>query len=126
MKRGEVLKNYDERIVLAFAVYSRTVDLMNVTGLSRTTICKYKKDTQLSELAKERRNELLKSAVHRLECELLKTVDALCKIRDNTKVNPQTRVSACNTILNHFNNLKMTLEISDRIEALEKRGEEDD
>ena len=119
------MKQYDEKIILYFAMFHRTVDLMNATGLSKNTICKYKKDKHLMELARERREELLQSAVHRLECELFNTINVLCKIRDRESVNPQTRVSACNTILNHFQGLKTTLEITERLEALERSGEED-
>lgn len=119
------MKTYDEKIIMSFAVYHRTVDLMKATGLSKATIVRYKKDDELMTLANKQRDELLKSAVHRMECELLKTIATLCQIRDNPRVNAQTRVSACNTILNHFQTLRFSLEIQERVEALEKRQSED-
>lgn len=120
------MKQYDEKIILYFAMFHRTVDLMKATGLSKNTICKYKKNKEFMELAKQRRDELLQSAVHRMECELFNTINVLCKIRDKESINPQTRVSACNTILNHFQSLKVTLEFSERLEALERMGESED
>ncbi len=115
---------YGEKIITAFAIYHRTVDLMKATGLSKGTVVKYKKDSELMELAGQRRKEMLQTAVHKMEHELYNTVQTLCRIRDDKSVNPQVRVSASNTLLNHFHSLKVTLEFEDRIEALEKAEEE--
>ena len=120
------MKKYDDNLIMCFAVYHRTMDLVKATGYSRATIDRYKKDSVLMRLAEERRKEIIETAVHKMEYELYSTINTLCKIRDNKGVNPQVRVSACNTILNHYHPLRESLEIDRRLDELEKRAKDAD
>ena len=118
------MKKYNEDVINAFALYQRTVDLMKATGLSHTTIVKYKKDEELLELANQRRGEIIKTTVNRLQGEMINSLRVLCKIRDNERVNPQVRVSACNSIFNNCRAWTETVDILERVEALEKKERE--
>lgn len=118
------MKEYSEVVITAFATYTRTVDLMKATGLSKSTIVKYKNDSHLRELAEERRLQVVKESVYKMQSELTKCVDTLVEIRDNTENNPQIRVYACNCIMNHCRDWTLSVDVMERIEALE-RIEED-
>ena len=111
---------YSEVIISAFATYTKTVDLMAATGLSKTTIVRYKKDSHLMELARERRLLVVKEAVYKMQSEVMKCVDTLVEIRDDTSVNPQIRMYACNSIMNQCKDFTMSVDVIERIEALER------
>lgn len=117
------MRNYSELVITAFATFTKISDLMSVTGLSRSTIIRYKKDDHLKELAEERRLQVVKEAVYKMQSELTKCVDTLVQIRDDTSVNPQIRVTACNCILNHCRDWTLSVDIMERVEALEKMEE---
>ncbi len=114
------MKQYSEIVITAFATYRKTVDLMNATGLSRTTIGKYKKDGELMALADARRVEIVRESVDRMRNEMLKSVEALAEIRDDKEVNPQTRAYSANSLLTHAKDWITTVEILARVEALEQ------
>lgn len=114
------MKKYSEIVITAFATYTKTADLIKATGLSRTTIVKYKKDSHLMELAEERRLQVVKESVYKMQSELTKCVDTLVQIRDDAEVNPQIRIYACNSIMNHCRDFTLSVDVLDRIEALER------
>ena len=117
---------YSEIVISAFAAFTKTIDLMKATGLSRPTINKYKKDSHLMELAAERRSQVVKEAVYKMQTELTKCIDTLAQIRDDKTNNPQIRAYACNCIMNHCKGWTVTLDITERVEALEKEVSIDD
>ena len=111
---------YTELVITAFATYTKTVDLMNVTGLSKQTIVNYKKDKKLLKLAEERRLQIVRQATYKMQSELTKCVDTLVSIRDNEENNPQIRVYACNCIMNHCKDWTLSVDVLDRLQALEQ------
>ena len=121
-----MLKTYSEKIIFAFATLSRTTDIARVTGLSRSTVIRMKREPELIKLVDERRQELVTGAVHQMQAELLKTVETLTEIRDDPNVSSQTRVSACNSILNHAETWIELHDIMQRIEKLEQNKTESD
>ena len=114
------MKEYSEVVITAFATYTRTIDLMTATGLCKTTIIKYKKDKRLLELATERRLQVVKESVFKMQSELTKCVDTLVRIRDDEEINPQIRVYACNCIMNQCKDWTMSIDVLDRLKALEE------
>lgn len=117
------MKKYSEIVISAFATYTRTNDLMKATGLSRKTIDRYRKDSELLEVASVRRMDVIRESVYKMQSELTKCVDTLTKIRDDEEVSPQTRLYACNCLLNQCKEYTVSVDILNRLEALEKREE---
>lgn len=115
---------YSESVILAFARFTRSSDLVRETGLSKTTITRYRKDAELQRLAAERRMDIVRGAVYQLQSELTKSVETLAKVRDDPKVNAQVRVYAANCILNHYRDYSFALDISERVAALERAAKE--
>lgn len=118
------MKKYSELIINSFAMYTRTVDLMRETGLCKNTICQYKKDKRLLELANERRLQVVKESVYKMQSELTKSVEVLASLRDNEEVNAQTRAYCCNLLLNHCRDWTLSVDLLERVEALEKAQNE--
>lgn len=116
---------YSELVITAFATYTKTVDLVSVTGLARSTIVKYKKDKELQRLADERRLQVVRESVYKMQAELTKCVDTLIKIRDNEENNPQIRVYACNCIMNHCRDWTLSVDVMKQIEELKTARESD-
>ena len=113
------MKEYSEKVITAFAIYQKTSDLVKVTGLSRSTIVRYKKDESLLKLATERRLQAVKQSVYKMQSELFKCVEVLSGIRDNTEARPEVRVLACNSIMNQCKDWTLSVDVLERLEALE-------
>ena len=118
------MKEYSEIVITAFATYTRNIDLMKATGLSKSTIVKYKKDRKLLELAAERRLQVVRESVYKMQSELTKCVETLVKIRDNEEVNSQIRIYACNCIMNQCKDWTMSIDVLERLQALEEIAKE--
>lgn len=114
------MKAYSEIVINAFTLYTRTTDLITATGLCKSTIVKYKKDNELLKIVNERRGQVIKGAVYKMQSELVKTVDTLVSIRDNEEVNAQTRAYVCNLLLSHCRDWTQSVDILERLEALER------
>lgn len=115
---------YSDKIINAFTLYTRTVDLVNATGLSKQTIIKYKKDPGLQSIISDIRQQTLRDTVNRLHNELYKSIDTLAKIRDNEEVNAQTRVYCANCLINHCKEWTLAVDVIDRLENLEELTKE--
>lgn len=111
---------YSEKVITAFALYSKTSDLIKETGLSRSSVVRYKKDKELLRLAEERRLQAVRQSLHKMQFELLKSVEVLTEIRDNEKTAPQVRVLACNSLLNQCKDWTLSVDVLERLEALER------
>ena len=119
------MMKYSEVVISAFATYTKTTDLVKATGLSKNTIVRYKKDTHLMEIANERRCQIVKGSVYKMQGMLSKCVDTFERIIDDPDVNPQTKVYAINSLMNHCREFTLTVDIIERLEALERKGEDE-
>lgn len=115
---------YSEKVINAFALYTRPVDLVKATGLHKSTIARYKHDDTLEELARERRADFVKDAVSKMQAELYASVDTLAQIRDSKEASEQTRAYACNCLLNQCKDWLTTQEIITRLRKLEEQVNE--
>lgn len=111
---------YSEKVITAFALYSKTSDLIKETGLSRSSVVRYKRDKELQRLASERRLQAVRQSLHKMQFELTKSVEVLTEIRDNEKTAPQVRVLACNSLLNQCKDWTLSVDVLERLEALER------
>lgn len=116
---------YSDELIMAFVTYTRTVDLMRVTGLSKQTIVKYKHSKALQTVVNEHRQEIISTCVRKLQTQLTKCVDTLASIRDDTNNNAQTRINACNSLMNHCRDWTLTCDVLDRLQALERAQNDD-
>ena len=113
----------DERVISAFMTCYRMVDIMKVAGISKTTAYKVRNDPNFQKVLRERKGAILKAAVNKMQSYVEKDIDVLQTIIDDPETSPGTKVSAIQTMLNQYNNWVTTVDIVERIEALEKPSE---
>lgn len=114
------MKQYDERVISAFLTNYRTVDIIRQSGLSKTTVYKYKNDPSFQKILQKRKEDILKATVNRMQDRLIKDLDVLDTIIDNEETADQVRVNAINTKWNHLREWITTTEIISRLDSLEK------
>lgn len=112
-------KDYSETVIGAFLKYDKLSDIIEETGLSRNTVAKYRDDPHLQEILADRRMEMIKSSVNKMQSSMNECVDVLQSIICNEEVSPQTRINAVQIMLNQCKAWTETTDILERLKALE-------
>ena len=116
-------KIYSEKIVSAFLEHDKITDIMKATELSRATIDRYRRDSELQKILTERKAMYIEAAVSQMQAGLTESVEVLRGIIKDKKVNPQARIYAISTLFTACRNWTETADILRRIEKLEEAGE---
>ena len=116
-------KIYSEKIVSAFLEHDKITDIMKATELSRATIDRYRRDSELQKILTERKAMYIEAAVSQMQAGLTESVEVLRGIIKDKKVNPQARIYAISTLFTACRNWTETADILRRIEKLEESGE---
>ena len=112
-------KQYSEKIINAFLENDKVVDIISVTGLSRSTIERYRADPELQRILSERKAAYVEAAVLKMQKTLAESADVLQRIIKNEEVSPQVRVNAIQVLFTQCRNWTETTDILKRLEALE-------
>lgn len=112
-------KEYSETVINAFLKYDKIVDIMTETGLSRSTIQRYKEDAKLQQLLAERKAEIIKSAVHKMQSFMSEGVETLMDIVRSNDTAAQVKINAIQVMFNQCKTWTETADIIDRLKALE-------
>ena len=112
-------KRYSEKIINAFLTHDKICDIMSVTGLSRSTIERYRADPELQRILSERKAAFVEAAVLKMQKTLSESADVLQRIIKNEEVSPQVRVNAIQVLFTQCRNWTETADILKRLEALE-------
>ena len=121
------MKNYDERWICAFLTSVRREDIMKAAGIGKTRFYRLKNDPEFMRIVNERRGDIVREAVMRMESHLAEAVEVLWNIVTKEEVSDQVRLNGINMLLSQFNSYKMLVDIQERIENLEKiAGEQDE
>ncbi|MFB6620333.1 hypothetical protein ACIGFK_07440 [Streptomyces sp. NPDC085524] len=103
--------------VLALAQGSTTGQAATAAGVSGRTILRWLDDPEFQREVADMRTELLRLAVGRLAAGATKAVDALVDALDTEK--GQARVQAARTLLDACLSLRESLDLEQRLAALE-------
>ena len=117
-------KTYSEKVITAFLENDKIVDIMSATGLSRSTIDRYKADPKLQRILSERRAAFVETAVTKMQKALSEGADVLHRIIKNEAVSPQVRVNAVQILFAQCRSWTETVDILHRLEAIEAEMEE--
>lgn len=115
MKRHE----YPERIVSAFLTNYRMSDVIRDAGISKTTAYKYKNDPEFQNYLRLRKSQILTEVVDRMKARMLKDLDRLDSVIDDPKSSGQVVINAIHTKWSHMREWTTTVDIINRLEALE-------
>lgn len=110
---------YGEKVIAAFTKYEKTGDLMKETGLTRSTIQKYKNDPDLQKIVQERRAEMVTAAVAQMQEYLSEGVKELIDIIHDPETPAQTKVNAIQLIFNQCRDWMTTTDLQKRLAVLE-------
>ena len=114
------MREYDERVISAFLHNYKTVDIIRETGLSKTTVYKYKNDPEFQKVLQKRKDRILNVVVNRMQDRMIKDMEKLDEVIDNPESSGQVVVNAINVKWNHLREWITTTEILSRLEAVER------
>ena len=110
---------YSETVINAFLKHDKIVDVMADTGLSRSTIQRYRDDPELQQLLTERKAEFIKAAVNKMQAFMSEGVEILQNIIRDNETSAQTKVNAIQIMFNQCKTWTETADILERLKMLE-------
>lgn len=114
-----MMKEYNEKLIEAFLTEYKVIDIVRITGLSKTTIYKYKNDPAFQAVLTERRSAMVSSAVDRMTQYMNENVEALQSVIRDPETSAQTKVNAIQVMMNQLQSWTTTTDILRRLQALE-------
>lgn len=112
-------KEYPETLITAFLISYKPVEIMKSTGISKTKYYRLKADREFQRVLAERRTDLVKEAVLKMESYLSEDVEILQSIIRKPDTSDQVKINGINLLMNQLNAWKNTTEVLDRLQALE-------
>lgn len=113
------MKQYEESLIAAFLTSYRAAEIMRIAGISKTKYYRLKNDPDFQRILTERRSELIREAVMKMESYLSEDVDILQEIIRNPKTKDQVKVNAIQLLMSQLGQWKQISELIARVEALE-------
>lgn len=112
-------KEYPETLITAFLISYKPVEIMRSAGISKTKYYRLKADREFQRVLAERRTDLVKEAVLKMESYLSEDVEILQSIIRKPDTSDQVKINGINLLMNQLNAWKNTTEVLDRLQALE-------
>ena len=113
------MKHYPESLITAFLTSYKPAEIMKLTGISKTKYYRLKRDPDFQRILTQRRSEIVKEAVMKMESYLTEDVEILQGIIRDPKTKDQIKINGINLLMSQLNQWKTTSEILDRLQALE-------
>ncbi len=117
-------RTYTENIIEAFLEHDKISEIMRITGLSRNTLTRYRDDPQFQDILNQRRVQIIRRSVQKMQQSLSDCVNVLNRIINDETISPQIRVNAIQTMLSQCKTWTETADLAERIAALERRSDE--
>lgn len=112
-------KEYSESLITAFLTSCKRAEIMKMAGIGKNKYYALKSDADFQRILTQRRDELIREAVLKMESYLCEDVEILQGIIRDPETRDQIKVNAIQLFMNQLNQWKNTTEILDRIERLE-------
>ena len=113
------MKAYPESLITAFLTSYKPAEIMKLTGISKTTYYRLKRDPAFQRILTQRRSEIIRSAVLKMESYLNEDVEILQKIIRKEDISDQVRINGINLLMSQLATWKQTTDILERLQALE-------
>jgi uncharacterized protein Yka (UPF0111/DUF47 family) len=113
------MKQYPEELITAFLTSCKPAEIMKLTGISKTKFYRLKRDKIFQKILTERRTDLVKTAVLKMESYLNEDVEILQKIIRKEDISDQVRINGINLLMSQLATWKQTTDILERLQALE-------
>ena len=113
------MKQYDEKLIMAFLENYRTVDIARASGYSTRTVERLKADPAFQAVLTDRRTAVISAAVEKMRSYLLADVEELQRIITDAGTAPQTKVNAIKVLMDQLRDWSTTSDLARRLQALE-------
>lgn len=115
---------FTEDLIAAFLEYDKISDIMRATGLSRNTVTRYRDDPQFQGILNQRRVQIIRRSVQKMQQSLADCVNVLNRIINDGDISPQIRVNAIQIMMSQCKSWTETADLAERVEALERQSKE--
>lgn len=112
-------KTYSETLIQAFLQYDKIVDIMKATGLSRSTIVRYRDSPDFQKVLSDRRTAYVETAVTKMQAFMCEGVETLRDIIRDENTSAQVKVNAIQILFAQCKSWTETVDVLKRLEALE-------
>lgn len=113
------MKQYEEHIIVAFLSNWKPKEIQAAAHISKSTYYRLKNDSDFQKILTERRSEIIREAVNKMESYLSEDVDILQGIIRDPETSPQVKINGINLLMTQLNNWKAATEVFDRLQQLE-------
>jgi len=113
------MKEYPESLITAFMTSCKRAEIMKMAGIGKNKYYSLKNDPEFMRIVTERRDELIREAVLKMESYLSENVEALQKIIRDPETKDQVRVNALTLFSNQLGQWRNSTEILDRLQKVE-------
>ena len=114
------MKEFPEPLIEAFLTEFRMTDIARKTGLSKTTVYKYKDDPDFQSVLTDRRSAMVSAAVDRMTAYMTEDVEILQAVIRDPDTSAQTKVNAIQVMMNQLQTWTTTTDILRRLQAIER------
>ena len=118
--------NKKDAFMIALLEAGTTKEAYQKAGLPARTAYNYLKDETFKKELQARRNEVWSDSIHHLQANLATCTRVLMEIVTDAGTPAAVKVQAINSVFSNYKNLSETIELRERIEKLEERGEMDE
>ena len=118
------MKIYEEKDINAFLTSTKAVTIMKTAKIGKTRYYRLKNDPDFQRIVTQRRNDIVKEAVLRMESFLTEDVETLQEIIRNPETKDQVRINAINLLMTQLASWRTATDIESRLLALEERVED--
>lgn len=118
--------NKRDAFMIALLEAGTTKEAYEKAGVAPRTAYNYLKDETFKKELQARRNEVLSDSIHHLQANLATCTRVLMDIVKDAGTPASVKVQAINSVFSNYKNMSETIELRERIEKLEERGEMDE
>ena len=115
-----------DAFLIAMLEATTTKEAWEMAGINRNTAYNYLKDEEFKKELQARRSEVLRDSIHHLQMNLSTCTRVLMEIVTDAGTPASVKVQAINSVFSNYKNLTETIELRERIEKLEEKGEMDE
>lgn len=114
------MNKYPEEVITAFLTSCQVTEIMKQARIGKKKYYSLKNDPEFQKILTERRSEIVREAVLKMESYLSKDVEILQGIIENPNTAPQVKINGIKTLMDQLGNWKQTTEILERLQRLEE------
>jgi hypothetical protein len=113
------MREYPEKYITAFMTSSRRSEILKSANIGKDKYYTLKNDADFMKIVNDRRSEIIKDAVLKMESYLGENVDILQDIIRNPDTKDQVKVNALKLFSDQLGQWKNTSDILERLQHLE-------